>query len=89
MFQLDANSAFCSFPNFPDTYLRPEPLPDRIFRARLRVIEGDRWTPELADQNTLRFQHRARDYRERINLIMRRSDLREPFEGSEILALDG
>ncbi|XP_050079805.1 uncharacterized protein LOC126567626 [Anopheles maculipalpis] len=71
------------------TYLRPEPLPDRIFRARLRVIEGDRWTPELADQNTLRFQHRARDYRERINLIMRRSDLREPFEGSEILALDG
>uniref|UniRef100_A0A182S918 Atrial natriuretic peptide-converting enzyme n=1 Tax=Anopheles maculatus TaxID=74869 RepID=A0A182S918_9DIPT len=72
-----------------DTYLRPEPLPDRIFRARLRVIEGDRWTPELADQNTLRFQHRARDYRERINLIMRRSDLREPFEGSEILALDG
>ncbi|XP_053678140.1 uncharacterized protein LOC128728538 [Anopheles nili] len=71
------------------TYLRPEPLPDRIFRARLRVVEGDRWTPELADQNTLRFQHRARDYRERINLIMRRSDLREPFEGSEILALDG
>ncbi|XP_049536967.1 uncharacterized protein LOC125951866 [Anopheles darlingi] len=71
------------------TYLRPEPLPDRIFRARLRVIEGDRWTPELADQKTLRFQHRARDYRERINLIMRRSDLREPFEGSEILALDG
>ncbi|XP_058443626.1 uncharacterized protein LOC131425618 isoform X1 [Malaya genurostris] len=71
------------------TYLRPEPLPDRIFRGRLRVIEGDHWTPELADQNSLRFQHRARDYRERINLIMRRSDLREPYEGSEILALDG
>ncbi|XP_055523344.1 uncharacterized protein LOC129717463 [Wyeomyia smithii] len=71
------------------TYLRPEPLPDRIFRGRLRVVEGDHWTPELADQNSSRFQQRARDYRERINLIMRRSDLREPYEGSEILALDG
>lgn len=72
-----------------DTYLRPEPLPDRIFRARLRVVDGDSWIPELADQSTPRFQQRARDYRERINLIMRRSDLREPYEGSEILALDG
>lgn len=71
------------------TYLRPEPLPDRIFRARLRVVDGDSWIPELADQSTPRFQQRARDYRERINLIMRRSDLREPYEGSEILALDG
>ncbi|XP_055622880.1 uncharacterized protein LOC129766374 isoform X2 [Toxorhynchites rutilus septentrionalis] len=71
------------------TYLRPEPLPDRIFRGRLRVVEGDNWTSELADQNTPWFQQRARDYRERINLIMRRSDLREPYEGSEILALDG
>lgn len=44
---------------------------------------------ELADQNSLRFQHKARDYRERINLIIRRSDLREAYDGSEILGLDG
>ena len=55
----------------------------------MRVIEGDSWTPELADQNTAKFRHRAKDYRELINLIIRRSDLREPYEGSEILALDG
>ncbi|XP_055595404.1 uncharacterized protein LOC129746008 [Uranotaenia lowii] len=71
------------------TYLRPEPLPDRIFRARFRVIDGDYWTPDMADQSSQRFQTRSRDYRERINLIMRRSDLRDPYEGSEILALDG
>lgn len=81
---------FILFSNvFTDTFLRPEPLPDRIFRARLRVVDGDSWTTELADQNSLRFQHRARDYRERINLVIRRSDLRTSYEGSEILALDG
>lgn len=31
----------------------------------------------------------ARNYRESINLLLRRSDLRENYEGSEILALDG
>jgi hypothetical protein len=53
------------------------------------VVEGDSWSSELADQNTLRFQHKSRDYRERINLVIRRSDLRDGYEGSEILALDG
>lgn len=72
-----------------DTYLRPEPLPERVFRAKLRVTKGDAWTPELADQNSLRFQHKTRDYRERVNLVIRRSDLRESYEGSEVLALDG
>ncbi|GAB0099413.1 uncharacterized protein DMENIID0001_152690 [Sergentomyia squamirostris] len=71
------------------TYLRPDPLPNRVFRARFRVTRGDSWQPELADQNSLRFQHHARDYRERINLVLRRSDLREVYEGCEILALDG
>ncbi|XP_055708998.1 uncharacterized protein LOC129805244 [Phlebotomus papatasi] len=71
------------------TYFRPDPLPDRVFRARFRVIKGDTWQPELADQNSLRFQHLSRDYRERINLVLRRSDLRAMYEGCEILALDG
>lgn len=50
---------------------------------------NDKWSMELANQNSLRFQHKARDYRERINLTLRRSDLREAYESSEILALDG
>lgn len=53
------------------------------------MVLNDKWSMELANQNSLRFQHKARDYRERINLTLRRSDLREAYEGSEILALDG
>ena len=44
---------------------------------------------DLANQNSLRFQQKSRDYRERINLLVRRSDLKEAYDGSEILALDG
>lgn len=44
---------------------------------------------DLADHKSQRFQSKGRDYRERINLVIRRSDLREAFERSEILALDG
>lgn len=72
-----------------DTYLRPDPLPERVFRAKLRITRGDAWSPELADQNSMRFQHKQRDYRERINLVVRRSELRDAYEGSEVLALDG
>lgn len=71
-----------------DTYFKPEPLPDRIFRGKFQVL-NDKWSMDLADQNSLRFQHKARDYRERINLLVRRSDLREAYESSDILALDG
>lgn len=74
---------------FAVTYFKPDTLPERVFRAKFRVINGDTWTSELADQNSLRFQHKTRDYRERINLVIRRSDLRESYEGSEVLALDG
>lgn len=73
----------------PDTYFRPDLLPDRIFRARIRVIEGDEWTPALADQSSLRFQHKAQFYRNGIDAIIRQSDLADAFTGSEILALDG
>lgn len=72
----------------PDTYFRPEPLPDRVFRGRFMVL-NDKWSMELSNQNSMRFQQKSRDYRERINLTLRRSDLREAYEGSEILALDG
>ncbi|XP_037931965.1 uncharacterized protein LOC119666754 [Teleopsis dalmanni] len=70
------------------TYFKPEPLPDRTFRGKFMVL-NDKWSMDLADQNSLRFQHKSRDYRERINLVVKRSDLREAYEGSEVLALDG
>uniref|UniRef100_A0A1B0FR42 Atrial natriuretic peptide-converting enzyme n=1 Tax=Glossina morsitans morsitans TaxID=37546 RepID=A0A1B0FR42_GLOMM len=70
------------------TYFKPEPLPDRIFRGKFH-IRNDKWTMDLADHKSQRFQSKGRDYRERINLVIRRSDLREAFERSEILALDG
>ncbi|XP_075157572.1 uncharacterized protein LOC142230832 [Haematobia irritans] len=70
------------------TYFKPEPLSDRIFRGKFQVL-NDKWSMDLANQNSARFQQKSRDYRERINLLVRRSDLREAYEGSEILALDG
>ena len=82
------NQLKCLF-KFSVTYFKPDPLPERVFRAKFRVINGDAWTSELADQNSLRFQHKTRDYRERINLVIRRSDLKESYEGCEVLALDG
>lgn len=69
--------------------MKPDILPERVFRGKLRIIDGDVWTSDLADQNSMRFQHKIRDYRERINLIIRRSDLRDSYEGCEVLALDG
>lgn len=72
-----------------DTYFKTEALADKLFRARFTVTEGDKWTTELTNQNSLRFLQKVRDYRERINLVLRRSDLRNGYEGSEILALDG
>lgn len=71
-----------------DTYFKPEPLSDRVFRGKFQIL-NDKWTMDLANQNSLRFQQKARDYRERINLVVRRSDLKDAYDGSEILALDG
>ena len=42
------------------------------------------------DQNSLDFFEKAREYRERINLLISRSnDFKTFYDGSEILALDG
>jgi hypothetical protein len=43
----------------------------------------------LTDQNSLEFVEKAREYRERINLLISRSDFRKYYDGCEILALDG
>lgn len=60
-----------------------------MFRAMFQVVRGDTFSPELADPTTEQFRIRARDYRERLNLVFRRSDLRPAFLGTEVLALDG
>lgn len=64
-------------------------MPDRIFKGKLTVTDGDKWLPDFANQNSIQFHNKARDYRERINLIIKRSDLRNSYIGNEILALDG
>lgn len=43
----------------------------------------------LTDQNSIDFFEKAREYRERINLLVSRSDYRKYYDGCEILALDG
>lgn len=69
--------------------MQTKPLPNRIFRGRFRVVEGDRFVSNLTDQNSNEFLEKARDYRERINLLISRSPYRKYYDGCEILALDG
>lgn len=54
-----------------------------------RVIDGDKFTPEMADPSTEKFRLRAKDYENRLNALFRRSILAEKFISTEILALDG
>lgn len=65
-----------------------EPLPDRMFRGKFRVI-NEKWMMDLANQKTTKYQQKASDYRQRINDLIQHSDLRESYKGCEILALDG
>nr|CAI5828671.1 unnamed protein product [Callosobruchus analis] len=60
-----------------------------IFRATFRVVEGDKFSLDLADPSTSNFKNRSRDYRERINSLFRRSPVRHGYIGTEVLALDG
>lgn len=71
------------------TFLVSDPPGDQIFLATFRVIRGDSFTPELADTSTETFRIRSREYRDRLNLIFRRSALKLSFITSDILALDG
>lgn len=80
---------FALFLSRVDYLFRFDALPERVFRAKLRVVDGEKWTIQLADQSSLRFQHRAKFYEDAINQMMNRSDLREGFKRTEVLALDG
>ncbi|KAK0098199.1 hypothetical protein PV326_010521 [Microctonus aethiopoides] len=71
------------------TFLISDPPGDQVFLATFRVTNGDSFKAELADPSTEGFRIRSREYRDRINLAFRRSNLRVSFIGSEILALDG
>ncbi|RZF36564.1 hypothetical protein LSTR_LSTR010675 [Laodelphax striatellus] len=71
------------------TYLSLEPRSEQVFRGVFRVTSGDSYSRELANPQTDAFKSRARDYREGLNLIYRRSRLRPSFLGTEVLALDG
>lgn len=62
---------------------------EQVFRVHFRVTEGDVFTSALADPSTSAFRTRARHYRERVNLVFRRSQLRPAFIKTDVLALDG
>lgn len=72
-----------------DVYYRSDEIPERMFRGKVRVTDGDAWIPEFADQSSLAFHQRAIFYKNGIDEIINRSDLTEGFLKSEILALDG
>lgn len=74
---------------FLDTYLSPEPPGNQEFRVRFRVLQGDSFSPQLADTTSINFVNHARDYREMLNLLFRRSELASSFSKTEVLALDG
>ncbi|KYN18703.1 Atrial natriuretic peptide-converting enzyme [Trachymyrmex cornetzi] len=71
------------------TFLTSDPPGDQVFLATFRVTEGDSFTAELADPSTEAFRIRSREYRDRLNLIFRRSWLKLSFLASDVLALDG
>ncbi|KAJ8918592.1 hypothetical protein NQ315_013097 [Exocentrus adspersus] len=71
------------------TFFLPQYPDEQVFRATFRVIDGDAFTSELADPNTSQFKNRSRDYRERLNLLFRRSSVKHGYLGTEVLALDG
>ncbi|KAK6638086.1 hypothetical protein RUM44_008511 [Polyplax serrata] len=75
--------------NGADTFILSQSIDERIFRVNFRVTEGDYYESKLADPSTEDFRVRARNYRERLNLIFRRSFLRPAFLKTDILALDG
>ncbi|CAB0032383.1 unnamed protein product [Trichogramma brassicae] len=71
------------------TFVLADQPRDQVFLATFRVAEGDAFLPELADPSTEAFRQRSRSYRDRLNLVFKRSPLQSAFVAAEILALDG
>ncbi|XP_025837341.1 atrial natriuretic peptide-converting enzyme, partial [Agrilus planipennis] len=65
-------------------------IPDeQVYRGTFKVANGDTFQAELTDPSSQIFQEKSRDYRERLNLLFRRSFIRYGFDRAEILAFDG
>lgn len=71
------------------TFFFTQPPDEQVFRATFKVIEGDTFTSDLTDSTKDQYLTKSRDYRERLNLLFRRSHVKNGFGGIEILALDG
>lgn len=71
------------------TYFLPEYPGEQVYRATFKVIEGDAFSTELADPSTNKFKLTSKDYKERLNLLFRRSAVRHGYRGTDVLALDG
>ncbi|XP_044754898.1 coagulation factor VII [Coccinella septempunctata] len=79
-----AGAVYVGFSYYAEQF--PGPL---IYRGTFKITDGDVYTNELADTSSRKFKVRSRDYRERLNLLYRRSPIKHGFGGTEILALDG
>lgn len=74
---------------FPDTIFLPQAPEDQLFKATFKVVKGDVFSSELTDTNSTKFKNTSRNYKERLNLLFRRSPVKNGFIGSDVLALDG
>jgi len=72
-----------------DTFIILRDADERVFRVNFRVTDGDAFSSALANPSTEQFKIRARGYREKLNLVFRRSHLRPAFLKTDVLALDG
>ncbi|XP_030768366.1 atrial natriuretic peptide-converting enzyme [Sitophilus oryzae] len=71
------------------TYFLPEIPGEEIYRATFKVVAGDAFSTELADPSTKKFKDTSRDYKERLNLLFRRSIIKHGYRGTDVIALDG
>ncbi|XP_071519444.1 atrial natriuretic peptide-converting enzyme-like isoform X3 [Panulirus ornatus] len=61
---------------------------ERVFRGRLQVRSGDRWTPQLANSTSPSYITTAQQYAARLDSVYGNSVFKNVFIRSEVLGLD-
>ncbi|KAL1451793.1 hypothetical protein WDU94_006139 [Cyamophila willieti] len=72
-------------------YLSLEPGGERLYRGMFQTSSDseDIFTSDLSDPSTARYQTLAKDYRDVINILFKKSQLKSAYMGTDILAFDG